>query len=1036
MTQPPLKFYSHNIHGFNSPAKRSKVFHHLKSSCVDVVCLQETRFSSSSAPKYVSSHFPTFFQASAPEKQRGVLIAFRRNLLFSCSKEIADPTGRYLLLQGTLNGQNVTLVGYYAPNRFQHKFFSHLLKVVSQHSSGTLILMGDTNVALDSSVDRKYSSGSSPSHDSVVEEQMRSLLQSHGLVDAWRELHPRDRDFTYYSSPHDSFCRIDHVFVPLRHISNIHKITIPPSVWSDHDPIVFSFTFSGLTRPTFQWRLNDSLLTTQDALLEIQTRLQTFFKENVGSVSSPISLWEAHKATMRGHCIQLASIRKRHKEKRTRELTVLLASADAEWKSHPSLANRKARDTLAAELDLLASDQAEKALRWTKHKFYSCANKPGAMLAKKLNATSRSHKPIRLRAANGDLTSDPSKVTAALADFLASLYSKPSPFPLNLADDFFRDLHLPPLSSTACATLNADITELEVAQAIKGIRVSKAPGPDGFTGLYYRKLSPLLLPHLTAYFNSMKQGALPSSDSLRAHISMIPKTTEEAHEPQAFRPISLLNEDVKLLGKILCFRINKYLRSLVHRDQVGFVPGRQAGDNVRKVVHLITLLQQRKIPGFLLSLDIYKAFDTLSWDYLRYVLQRWGFGDSILSWLSALYSTPSASVRYAGCLSPSFPISRGTRQGCPLSPVLFVLALEPLAIALRADPNITGIPYAGDNYKLNMFADDALLTLTNPITTLPNLQALLTRFSTISGLRINPHKTTALNVTLPDPLILHLQSSFPYRWASSSLDYLGVKLTPSYASLFSANYYPLLRTTTTLMSSWQFPSLSWIGRIHAVKMTILPKILYFFRTLPVQVPAFYLRLLQNRLLAFIWAHKRPRVSRSTLYAHRLQGGLGVPNVAKYYQAAQISQLSMLHATSDIPLWVLLEVPNCAPVPISALLWLPPKMRPPSASPLMIHSLKLWDSIRYSGKLMSPFLPLLPLLNNPMFPPGLEQPHIFSWWPTHGFSLVRHFLHTRTFPTWSSFRETHEAPPAELYPTTTLDNLPSTPGLLSIPNDCL
>lgn len=62
-------------------------------------------------------------------------------------------------------------------------------------------------------------------------------------------------------------------------------------------------------------------------------------------------------------------------------------------------------------------------------------------------------------------------------------------------------------------------------------------------------------------------------------------------------------------------------------------PGHKARENVRKVVHLITLLQQHKIPGFLLLLDIYKAFDTLSWDYLPYVLQRWDSGDSILSWL-------------------------------------------------------------------------------------------------------------------------------------------------------------------------------------------------------------------------------------------------------------------------------------------------------------------------------------------------------------------------------------------------------------------
>lgn len=141
--------------------------------------------------------------------------------------------------------------------------------------------------------------------------------------------------------------------------------------------------------------------------------------------------------------------------------------------------------------------------------------------------------------ANGDLTLDPNKVSVALADFLASFYSKPYAFLLNLADDFFRDLHLPPLSSAASATLNSDITELEVAHSIKGICVSKAPGPDGITRLYYRKFSPLLLPHLTAYFNCMKQGSLPSPDSLRAHVSMIPKTTKETYEPQAFLPISL-----------------------------------------------------------------------------------------------------------------------------------------------------------------------------------------------------------------------------------------------------------------------------------------------------------------------------------------------------------------------------------------------------------------------------------------------------------------------------------------------------------------
>lgn len=88
---------------------------------------------------------------------------------------------------------------------------------------------------------------------------------------------------------------------------------------------------------------------------------------------------------------------------------------------------------------------------------------------------------------------------------------------------------------------------------------------------------------------------------------------------------------------------------------------------------------------------------------------------------------------------PPFP-SPGERM--PPVPVFFffILALEPLAVALRADPKINGIPDVGDCYKLNMIADDAILTLTNPIVTLPNLQALLTCFAAISGLQLTHTK--------------------------------------------------------------------------------------------------------------------------------------------------------------------------------------------------------------------------------------------------------------------------------------------------------
>lgn len=114
---------------------------------------------------------------------------------------------------------------------------------------------------------------------------------------------------------------------------------------------------------------------------------------------------------------------------------------------------------------------------------------------------------------------------------------------------------------------------------------------------------------------------------------------------------------------------------------------------------------------------------------------------------------------------------------------------------------ISSIQYAGTHDKVSLFADDALLTLTNTLTTLPKLQNLPSRFSALSGLRINPHKTTALNVTLTPSTVSQLQASFLYHWNPSFLDYLGIKVTPSYSSLFATNFYHLLRSLTSLMQS-------------------------------------------------------------------------------------------------------------------------------------------------------------------------------------------------------------------------------------------
>lgn len=169
---------------------------------------------------------------------------------------------------------------------------------------------------------------------------------------------------------------------------------------------------------------------------------------------------------------------------------------------------------------------------------------------------------------------------------------------------------------------------------------------------------------------------------------MIPKPQSDSSSWSNYRPISLLNLDIKLLAKILATRMNNIIGHLIHKDQTGFIPKRQAGDNIRQALLLIHAAKIRHIPACLVSLDIKKAFDSVTWPYMDYILQKLGFGNHFLTWVSSLYNMPRAYIKYSGYKSSMFDINRGTRQGCPLSPLLFALLIEPLAQLIRTNIDI------------------------------------------------------------------------------------------------------------------------------------------------------------------------------------------------------------------------------------------------------------------------------------------------------------------------------------------------------------
>ncbi|CAJ0926344.1 unnamed protein product [Ranitomeya imitator] len=131
---------------------------------------------------------------------------------------------------------------------------------------------------------------------------------------------------------------------------------------------------------------------------------------------------------------------------------------------------------------------------------------------------------------------------------------------------------------------------------------------------------------------------------LMATVSVIPKSKGDPEAMENFRPISLINVDIKIYSKILADRISLILPRLIPNDQMGFVKGRQPADATRRIIDIMSWARKNKLPLALLSLDAEKAFDRVDWDFLRESLAKFGFDESMISHIMALYSEPKASI--------------------------------------------------------------------------------------------------------------------------------------------------------------------------------------------------------------------------------------------------------------------------------------------------------------------------------------------------------------------------------------------------------
>ncbi|WKA08526.1 hypothetical protein VitviT2T_026242 [Vitis vinifera] len=309
------------------------------------------------------------------------------------------------------------------------------------------------------------------------------------------------------------------------------------------------------------------------------------------------------------------------------------------------------------------------------------------------------------------------------------------------------------LNNCEAEGLEIPFSEGEVFVALSDLGKDKAPGPDGFTMAFWSFSWDLVKAEIMGFFKEFHERGRFVKSLNATFLVLVPKRGG-AEDLKDFRPINLVGSLYKLLAKVLANRIKKVMGKVISESQNAFVEGRQILDAVLIANEAVDSRLKDNVGGVLCKLDIEKAYDHVSWSFLLAVLKEMGFGERWIKWIDWCISTVKFSLLVNGSPSGFFQSTRGLRQGDPLSPYLFVIAMEVFSSMMRraisggylAGWKVSGGRGEGMHISHLLFADDTLVFCEDSPDEMTYLSWLLMWFEACSGLRINLEKSEIIPV--------------------------------------------------------------------------------------------------------------------------------------------------------------------------------------------------------------------------------------------------------------------------------------------------
>jgi exonuclease III len=799
-----LKIATLNVKGLNDQQKQRNTLTLLKSYNLDIIMLQETNLNNEKSQKFLKQQW-TF---DSIWTNKTAILSGKKEIIFQDTK--IEMNGRVIITNFKFKEFSFQITNVYAPPCQQDRivFFNNWAPQLKENTIN--IITGDFNTNLFPERDR---SSIAPLQPDSTRIQLKELTKNFIDSSEFSSTRPFHTFFQKTRGNNMMATHLDYIFVN-EHYS--HLITECNTRFgnSDHLLVECVLNLSTNRKESSLWRFNKDTFKNEKLKKEVLEEISETSANN----------WDLCK-------VYIQSIIRAFRKPKAPESNIAKLNKQITQINEKIIRNAS-NSHLLIQADNLNSKLQEELCRlaekWqirSKTKWIEQGEKSTKYFFSRYKAR-KSHSALKEIKIPENSRQEEDDILSFARNKYAEIY-KSENINLEAVEEITKSL--PQVENSQNESLIQEITQEEISDIIKHLPNNKSPGSDGLTYEFYKLTEEKITPLLHKIFNQvLSSGALPKS-WCKNLITLIPKKASNLENIDNWRPISLVNSDAKIFMKILANRLNVICKDIISSHQHGFVKNRSITDAALDVITVMRNQNDNSKQHWMLFVDQQKAFDRINHEFLEIVLEKMNFNTSFIAVIKNLFANQEAHILDSGQLSKSFRVERGVRQGDPISPLLYILAFEPLLLGLKN--NLQGIKLGQQFFKITAYADDLTIGI-GSLSDWNHTSRLLEIYEKASNAKINKVKTKLVPLTPVAHRVELPQAEQLYKVQEDELiTTLGYTILP--------NGYPKkdlwTSTLNNLKSSLEkltYRNLSFKGKILLSKSLILSKIWYTAYLLP------------------------------------------------------------------------------------------------------------------------------------------------------------------------------------------------------------